>query len=260
MVVEHNITRQKQAEARVYEALEKEKELNELKSRFVSMASHEFRTPLSTILSSASLLSRYHDPQYTEKRTKHITRIQSSVRNLVGILEDFLSLDKLEAGKIRCQPVPIELRGLLEEVIGDMELNLKKGQQIVFDFQAVDEVVLDPNLLRNVVINLTSNAIKYSPEGSEVGIRVWTEGDFIFIKIDDQGVGIPKEEQVHLFDRFFRAGNVTNIQGTGLGLNIVKKYLGLMKGAISFKSEEGIGSEFTVKLPVILQHEEDLID
>lgn len=260
LVVEHNISRQKQAEARVYAALEKERELNELKSRFVSMASHEFRTPLSTILSSASLLSRYDKPEHHERKEKHITRIQSSVRNLVGILEDFLSLDKLEAGKIGCQPVEFELIGVIDEVVGDMELNLKKDQRIELNNQVTDRVHLDPKLLRNILINLVSNAIKYSPEGSVVGIDSYTEEDFIFIKVKDQGIGIPKEEQVHLFDRFFRAGNVTNIQGTGLGLNIVQKYLGLMQGEITFKSEESIGSEFIVKLPVILKHEEDPID
>ncbi len=260
LVVEHNISRQKQAEARIYAALEKERELNELKSRFVSMASHEFRTPLSTILSSASLLTRYTQPQHEERKSKHIARIQSSVRNLVGILEDFLSLDKLEAGKIRCQPMDLKLIDVIEEVVGDMELNLKKDQRIEVDNQVVDQVHLDPKLLRNILINLVSNAIKYSPEGSVVGIDTHTEADFIFIRVKDQGIGIPKEEQVHLFDRFFRAGNVTNIQGTGLGLNIVQKYLGLMQGEITYKSEESVGSEFTVKLPVILKHEEDPVD
>ncbi len=260
LVVEHNISRQKQAEARIYAALEKERELNELKSRFVSMASHEFRTPLSTILSSASLLTRYTQPEHEEKKTKHITRIQSSVRNLVGILEDFLSLDKLEAGKIVCQPTELYLSDLIEEVVGDMELILKKEQRIEVNNSATDLVQLDPKLLRNILINLISNAAKYSSEGSVVWINSYIKADFIFIKVRDQGIGIPKDEQVYLFDRFFRAGNVTNIQGTGLGLNIVQKYLGLMQGEITYKSEESVGSEFTVKLPVILKNEEDPFD
>lgn len=260
LVVEHNISRQKVAEAQMYEALEKERVLNELKSRFVSMASHEFRTPLSTILSSAGLLTRYDQPEHADKRGRHINRIQKSVRNMVGILEDFLSLDKLEAGMIDCDPVSFDLQSLIDDLVSDMRLSLKVGQTIVVHFEGDTEVFLDPKLVRNVLVNLISNAIKYSPEQSVVEIWVDRGIGELNLKVVDQGIGIPEKEQSQLFGRFFRAGNVTNIEGTGLGLNIVQKYLALMKGEVSFESEEGKGSEFRVKLPVKLSYEKDTVD
>lgn len=257
LVVEHNISRQKQAQEEVKRALEKERELNVLKSRFVSMASHEFRTPLSTILTSTSLLARYEKPEHVEKREKHMARIKNSVRNLTGILDDFLSLDKLETGAVACNPMAFDFKALMAEVVEEMSVLLKPQQHIRWEFSGDPNVTLDPKLLKNILINLLSNASKYSPEGSEIELTGEQSGDQLRVEVNDQGIGIPMEEQVYLFDRFFRATNATNIQGTGLGLNIVKKYLQLMSGEISFRSSPGYGTSFTIDLPTKLPHEKD---
>lgn len=260
LVVEHNISRQKQAQEEVRRALEKERELNELKSRFVSMASHEFRTPLSTILTSTSLLTRYDKPEQAPKRQKHLARIQTSVRNLTGILDDFLSLDRLETGAVGCQPMPFDFKEVMDEVVEEMGVILKANQKVNSSFTGSPKVTLDPKLVKNIIINLLSNAIKYSPEGSVIDLHARSNNGHVHMEVADQGIGIPKEDQVHLFDRFFRATNATNIQGTGLGLNIVRKYLHLMHGEISFESEPGIGTRFFVSLPSNLHHEKDSAD
>ena len=239
--------RQNQEELR--RSLEKEKELSELKSRFVSMASHEFRTPLTTIASSAELLGLYTESAQQEKRDKHLRRIQSSVTNLTGILGDFLSLSKLEEGKIQINPVYFTVEELGEEVVEEMQSLLKPGQKIQTDFQSGHlEAYLDKKILKNIFINLLSNAIKYSGENSTVFFQLEQDGQNISASIRDGGIGIPKEDQKHLFTRFFRAANSVNIQGTGLGLNIVKRYVDLLGGKIRFKSEEGKGTSFFVDI------------
>ncbi|MCB9041960.1 MAG: PAS domain-containing sensor histidine kinase [Lewinellaceae bacterium] len=239
--------RQNQEELR--RSLEKEKELSELKSRFVSMASHEFRTPLTTIASSAELLGLYTESAQQEKRDKHLRRIQSSVTNLTGILGDFLSLSKLEEGKIQINPVYFTVEELGEEVVEEMQSLLKPGQKIQTDFQSGHlEAYLDKKILKNIFINLLSNAIKYSGENSTVFFQLEQDGQNISASIRDEGIGIPKEDQKHLFTRFFRAANSVNIQGTGLGLNIVKRYVDLLGGKIRFKSEEGKGTSFFVDI------------
>lgn len=230
-------------------ALQKEIQLNELKSRFVSMASHEFRTPLATILSSISLIDRYHDPENKEKRIKHINRIKSNVGNLTNILNDFLSLSKLEEGKIGNKPSEFDLFKVLLEVIEEMTSQAKDGQVIQFESEGEPNVEMDEHLLKNIIMNLISNAIKYSPMNSSIGVKVKNIDGKAFISVSDQGMGIPMEEQKHLFQRFFRANNATNIQGTGLGLSIVQKYIELMQGSIEFESKEGEGTIFSLILP-----------
>ena len=239
----------KKAEKEILKALEKEKELSELKSRFVSMASHEFRTPLTTIASSANLIKKYPESNQQDKREKHIGRIQNNVKNLTGILNDFLSLEKLESGAIQLKLEKISLHSVLEEAIQDLSVILKKGQTI--DCQKGEDVLVitDPYLLQNLLYNLVSNASKYSDENKPIIVRCLSDSDQIKIEVEDEGIGIPKAEQKNMFERFFRANNVTNIQGTGLGLNIVKKYVDLLRGNISFESEEGKGSIFRVTLP-----------
>jgi PAS domain S-box-containing protein len=232
-------------------ALEKEKELNELKSRFVTMASHEFRTPLSTILSSASLIARYVDGKDQDKRDKHISRIKSSVSNLTGILNDFLSLSRLEEGQIHNHPVEVNLNSVMEEIQDEMISVLKDGQRLESVFPEDEiQLLIDKNLLKNICINLLSNAIKYSEEGKTIFFTVQLADHKLNIEIKDQGLGIPEDEQVHVFNRFFRAHNASNIQGTGLGLNIVKKYIDLLEGEINFKSKSFEGTTFFVTLPV----------
>lgn len=236
----------------IQKALEKEKELSELKSRFVSMASHEFRTPLSTILSSISLLSRYTETSQQDKRDKHINRIKSSVRNLTGILNDFLSLSKLEEGKIENQPSEFDIGELCPEVIDEIQGLLKDGQEIVHEGLGSPLFVRwDKRLVKNILFNLLSNAIKYSDEGKKIFMKERLEEDFFLIDIVDQGIGIPDADQPYLFTRFFRAANATNIQGTGLGLNIVKRYIDLVGGSITFESQLNEGTIFTVCLPLL---------
>ena len=231
-------------------ALEKEKKLNELKSRFVSTASHEFRTPLGTILSSASLIARYVGEGENDKRLKHIERIKSAVNTLTDILNDFLSLDKLEQGFIKHDPESIILSDVLTSIFDDMKPLLKEGQNIVLINEITEKrVVLDVKLFKNVMFNLISNAIKYSEPDQHIEVISKLCNSCLQVAVKDYGMGIAKEEHKHLFERFFRANNVTNIQGTGLGLNIVKKYLDIMSGEIEFESELNKGSTFTITIP-----------
>jgi len=231
-------------------SLEKEKELSELKSRFVSMASHEFRTPLTTIASSSELVGLYTSTEQQEKRDKHLRRIKSAVANLTGILGDFLSLSKLEEGKIQINPVYFTLKELGEEITEEMKSLLKTGQKIQVGFQeGLTETFLDKKILKNIFINLLSNAIKYSGEHTTVYFELARGEQFIRAVIRDEGIGIPETEQKHLFSRFFRAANAINIQGTGLGLNIVKRYVDLLDGNIRFESGEGKGTTFFVEIP-----------
>ena len=240
---------------KIEKTLDKERELNELKSRFVSMASHEFRTPLSTILSSATLVGKYEKEDQKEKREKHLDRIKSSVKNLTSILNDFLSIDKLEDGKISINRSQFLFSELINEAVGEMEYFLKQDQFIsVNNSIAANQLVeSDRNVIKNILINLLSNASKYSADGKEIFLSINLIGNNVQIDIKDNGIGIPKEEQTKVFtNRFFRAGNVTNIEGTGLGLTIVKKYLSILGGDISFKSVQYEGTTFSITLPNII--------
>lgn len=250
LIVVQNITELKNAETEILLSLEKEKSLNEMKSKFVSIASHEFRTPLSTILSSVSLLEKYYKPEDAEKRAKHIDRIKSSVKNLTEILNDFLSLEKLEAGNVQSRPCHFDLVHFSEEIREELQVLARPGQQIIYRHEGpTQDVNMDKQLLRNVCINLLNNAIKYSQEGKTIEFTT-TIGNEINILVVDHGMGIPSEDQEHLFERFFRAANVTAIQGTGLGLNIVRRYVQLLNGNIEFSSEINKGTTFTVKIPL----------
>ena len=245
-----NITEQKRTEMEMLNALKKERELGELKSRFVSMASHEFRTPLSTILSSANLIARQNEPGKEEQRLKNVERIKSSVKNLVDILNEFLSLGRLEEGKVSVNPEAFDLVEFMEAIVQELEHAQKPGQQVRIDTQSPSiPVTLDKQFVRNIFLNLLSNALKYSPEGKPVDIVLKQQPASIQVQIADQGVGIPEDEHKHLFDLFFRARNATNIQGTGLGLPIVKKYIDLMQGDIAVVSRLESGTTFTVTLP-----------
>lgn len=231
-------------------SLEKEKELNELKSRFVSMASHEFRTPLSTIMSSASLLSKYNDPSHIERKEKHVSRIKSAVDNLTGILNDFLSLSKLEEGKISVNVEEVNIETLLNLVIDEVEGIMKEGQEIKqLVFGKAQKLYTDPRILKNIFFNLITNAIKYSLPDRIIMCEIHFNNEFLIFKVKDKGIGIPEFEQKFLFERFFRASNVENIQGTGLGLNIVKSYIDLLGGIIEMTSKESEGSTFSINLP-----------
>ncbi len=242
----------RQTEQEIRKALEREKELSELKSRFVSMASHEFRTPLSTILSSADLVEAYTKEEQQEKRERHTNRIKSAVANLTNILNDFLSLSRLEEGRIEVHPRYFNLRDFSKETFEELNALLKSGQSIQHTENIEsEEIWLDSRLLKNILFNLLSNAIKYSDPGKPIYCKMDLQENQLKITIADEGIGIPKEEQQHVFSSFFRAHNVENIQGTGLGLNIVKRYLDLLEGDISFESELGKGTSFYITIPLV---------
>jgi PAS domain S-box-containing protein len=246
-VFTRNISDLKKVEEDLREALNKERELGELKSRFVSMASHEFRTPLSTILSSASLSAQYTLTEQQDKREKHYQKIKSSVTSLTGILNDFLSLSRLEEGRVETHFEDVDFSIFCMEMAEEINPILRQGQHIFVKHSHESMVLqMDKKLMKMILINLLTNASKYSDEGAEIHCIVKKDNNALEIDIIDQGIGIPDEDKPHMFDRFFRASNAMNIKGTGLGLNIVKRYVELMGGTIKFKSELGKGSTFTV--------------
>lgn len=238
-----------QSKDELAKALAAERELGELKSRFVSMASHEFRTPLSAVLTSASLIEKYPDGDQQDKRLRHIQRIKSSVNHLNDILEEFLSVGRLEEGRVEANWSPVNVPALVSEVVSDLQGMLKAGQRIQSAFNGQETVPSDLSLLRKILVNLLSNAIKYSGENQSV----WLEADglnrALQLTIRDEGIGISPDDQKHLFERFFRAKNVTNLAGTGLGLHIVAKYLELLGGTIDLTSQLGQGTTVTLMLP-----------
>ncbi len=233
-------------------AFEREKELNELKSRFVTVASHEFRTPLSTILSSAYLLDKYNEAQGDPKTKKHIHRIQGAVEGMKNILEDFLSLGKMEEGLVQTniEYIPAEsLASVIADLLHSMDGILKVGQQLKFANNVQQKVYVDVNLLKNILINLVSNSIKFTNENGEINVYAEIADGNLIVTVEDNGIGIPEDEQHHLYERFFRARNANDIQGTGLGLHIVGKYLELLNGGMSMKSALNEGTTFSFYIP-----------
>ena len=240
-----------QAKEEVSQSLEKEKELGQLKSRFVSMASHEFRTPLSSIQLSAVLIDKYTQQIENPNVVKHIGKIKNAVGNLTGILNDFLSLERLEAGRVEPVYTSFDLLKFAEEITEEMQLVAKQNQHIIYQHTGTASVVtLDQNLLKNCIINLIGNAIKYSGEDTFIEFNTEVNGGQLIIIIKDNGIGIPDNDQKHLFGAFFRAHNTGNIPGTGLGLNIVTRYAGLMNGRIAFESKVNLGTSFTISFPL----------
>jgi PAS domain S-box-containing protein len=231
-------------------ALSKERELSDLKSRFVSMASHEFRTPLSTIQSSVSLIGKYTEQEDQEKRMKHIQRVHSAVSNLTDILNDFLSIGKIEEGKISIHKTVFDLSEQISRIVNEIIPILKKGQKIQYDHQGPTEVELDNTLISNIMINMLSNASKFSNENSIINIKTEVNKEYILISIQDNGLAIAEDDKKHLFERFFRGKNVVNIQGTGLGLHIVSKYIEIMNGSIEVESELETGTTFIIKFNI----------
>ncbi len=228
-------------------ALEREREVNDIKSKFVTIASHEFRTPLTTLLSSTFLIEQLIKANETDKTGKHIQRIKDAVRSLTLILEDFLSLEKLEQGKIHVTSEVIDLPSFIQDIVDKLNGITKEGQEIFYKHSGLPEIPLDKKILENVLHNLLSNAIKYSSK--DVNLSTDVHANHLSISVSDQGIGIPVREQAHLFDMFFRASNVSNIQGTGLGLNIVKRYIELLGGTIDFTSSSA-GTTFKICIPL----------
>lgn len=241
-----------QSKLELSDALDAEKDLGEMKSKFVSMASHEFKTPLATILSSSYLLEKYNERDEPAKRAKHINRIKHAANDMKMILDDFLSADKLDEGVVSAKPEIMVAQKWFEElddVIQDMGLHRKEGQNINVNCEGEHDVLIDSRLLKNICINIISNAIKFTPENGTIDVYCSITEDEVTVIVKDNGIGISDDDQRHLFERFFRARNAVNIQGTGLGLNIVVRYIELLKGTIEFESELDRGSTFTIRIP-----------
>jgi PAS domain S-box-containing protein len=249
--LEKEIERRKEAENKIKEALRKERELNELKTKFLSLVSHEFKTPLSGIMTSSSLIGKYVKEDQQDKRQKHINTITSKVKYLNNILDDFLSVERLETGKVNYKLNTFPLSKIINEVIYNANMLLKEGQLINYP-EKIDaiELTFDEKVLELVLTNLVNNAIKYSPEHTVIDIQVFNLGGKLEIVISDQGIGIPKKEQKYIFNRYFRAENALLNQGTGIGLNIAKSHLENLGGDITFESVENSGSSFKVYVPI----------
>jgi PAS domain S-box-containing protein len=244
-----NITEKNRLEDELVKALEKEKELGDLKSRFVTMACHEFKTPLATILSSVFLLENYSGEDYVKEKGVHTNRIRRSVNNLTMILNEFLSLEKLEGNKVKVFHSDLNLPRYINDLICEIEAIKQKGQQIEYHHTGEETIHLDPHLLWSIVTNLISNALKYSREGDKISVTSEFKENTITITVKDPGMGIPEEEHKHIFGRFNRARNAMNFEGTGLGLHIVEKNVKLFNGTINFTSQLNEGTEFRVVIP-----------
>ncbi|QYA25241.1 PAS domain S-box protein [Gramella sp. MT6] len=249
--LEEEITKRKKAEKKIKDALQKEKELSELKTKFLSLVSHEFKTPLSGILTSATLAEKYKKEEHQEKREKHLITIRNKVHYLNNILNDFLSIERLDSGRGQYKFSHFRLRRLINEVIYNANITLKDGQEIAYPKDIEDiELYMDEKILELILSNLLGNAIKYSPENTLIKFSVNFEGELIEFVVEDQGRGIPEKDQKHIFERYFRAENALLDQGTGIGLNIAKTHLENLGGTINFESEENKGTTFTVKVPI----------
>ncbi|WP_029037654.1 PAS domain-containing sensor histidine kinase [Salinimicrobium xinjiangense] len=250
--LELEVKRRKEAENRIKNALQKEKELSELKTKFLSLVSHEFKTPLSGILTSVVLAGKYKLEEQQDKREKHLNTIKNKVHYLDNILNDFLSIERLESGKVNYKFSTFSLSKLINEVIYNANVTLKSGQNIEYprDLEGI-ELHQDEKILELVLSNLLSNAIKYSPENTLIKFEVELKTKKILFKVTDQGMGIPEKDQKHIFERYFRAENALLNQGTGIGLNIAKVHLENLGGTISFSSKENSGTRFIVELPLI---------
>jgi signal transduction histidine kinase len=249
LILEEAVEQLEITKVELHNSLEKERELNELKTRFVSMASHEFRTPLTTMLTSLSLVTKYGENNDKTSQAKHVGKIKSSIHNLIDILNDFLSVSKLEEGKIENLPEMLNIQTYISDIISEMEFLAVNNQIIQYNHTGESIGNVDKKLLKNILFNLISNAIKFSPEGGIIDVKSSIEDSKFKISVQDHGIGISKEDQKHLFERFFRGHNATHIQGTGLGLSIIAKYAELMNGTIDFESQENKGTTFTIIIP-----------
>lgn len=248
--LEAEIKKRKKAEHQISEALRKERELGELKTKFLSLVSHEFKTPLSAILTSATLIQKYTQTEQQDRREKHLKTIQNKVKYLNNILNDFLSIERLESGKTTFKFESFPLSKVINEVIYNANMLLKDGQRINYP-ENIDGIMInfDEKILELSLTNLINNAIKYSPEHTTIDIEVIPLTDSLSISVKDEGIGIPEDEQKFIFNRYFRAENALLNQGTGIGLNIVKGYMENLNGSIAFESTENIGSTFTITIP-----------
>jgi PAS domain S-box-containing protein len=247
----HDITQRKQAEAELLKALETERELSELKTRFVSMASHEFRTPLTTIVSSTEILERYLNKMSPEQKDKHLARILTAAQHMTELLEEVLILGRINAGQLQYHPAPLNLEQMAHDALEQAQLTAGPNIEFVVSIGGTCPTVnLDEKLMRHILTNLLSNAVKYSPQGGTVQFHLDCGPDNATIRLQDEGIGIPKKDQDRLFEPFHRAENVDTIPGTGLGLAITKQAVDLQGGSIAVESEVGVGTTITITIPV----------
>lgn len=240
-------------------SLNKEKELNNLKTKFITLASHEFKTPLSAILSSTELMGKYADLQNVEKRQEHLEKVKAMIGRLNGMLDDFLTLENIEIGVIKPIYNYFKISDLTGAILQNSTPFLKTKQVIIFESVPDDTIYHDKKIINIILTNLLFNAIKYSNESSNIKVKISVNNANIYFSVKDNGIGIPKNEQNLIFNRFFRAKNALFYPGTGIGLNIVKGYVSNLNGNISFKSAENIGTTFNVQLPKIISHEKENI-
>ena len=257
-----DITHIKQAEQDILNALEKEKELGDLRSRFISMASHEFRTPLTIISSSTEMMEKYYQRLSEDKKQQHFKRIQSSIKHMIELLNDVLTMSKAEAEKIAFNPQSLDILSFCRDLIAELQLSSSK-HTIIFTIPETPEinsqdpliVEFDPKLLRQILTNLLTNAIKYSLSESNIDLNLKVEELELIFEVKDHGIGIPVDDLNKLFTTFHRATNTGNIQGTGLGLAIIKKCVDLHQGEIEVHSILNEGSTFTLRLPKVFKHQ-----
>ncbi|MBD1925179.1 PAS domain S-box protein [Trichocoleus sp. FACHB-90] len=259
VVNSRDITIRKRAEEDMLEALQKERELNELKSRFVAMVSHEIRNPLNTILAATQILENYSDKWSVDKKREFFERIKKNVKTMTALLDNVLIIGRSDQRRLEVKPVPLDLEKFTRNLIEEIKLSTSCKHAIAFEKHTNDacinqsqciSVCLDESLLRHILTNLLTNAIKYSPEGSTIRFNLLCQNEQAIFQIQDEGIGISPEDQQQLFESFQRASNVKNIPGTGLGLAIVKRCVDLQGGNIAVTSEIGVGTTFTVTLPL----------
>jgi PAS domain S-box-containing protein len=249
LILKEALKKLEESQKDLSDALDKEKQLNEIKTRFVSMASHEFRTPLSTVLSSAALISKYTEGEQQDQRNRHVEKIRNSVKHLNDLLEDFLSLGKLDEGKVETHPAAFNAKEAILDIFDDLKGLLKPGQEFSYEHTGTESVYADKKMIKNIFVNLLTNAIKFSEEGKTIEIKSYVDTEGLHFSVKDHGIGIPEEDQQHLFSSFFRGKNVLNIQGTGLGLHIIKRYLSIINGSIQLESRLNEGTKFDVFVP-----------
>lgn len=247
-----DITERKRAEAERMKAIEREKELRELKARLISMTSNEFRIPISTIFATTELLENYGSTWSEDKKVQHYEIIESSVKRMTELLDNVLVLGKADAGKLKFNPAPLVLKDFCTNLVEEIQLASAENQRITFSYSGdyINVVCLDEKLLQNILRNLLTNALKYSSQNTTVNFSCYCKETEAIFEIQDQGIGIPTEEQHQIFESFYRAKNVGSVPGSGLGLTIVQKSVELQGGKITVNSEVGVGTTFTVNLPL----------
>lgn len=250
VLVFRDISERKRVEIAMRQQLEKERKLNQVQTEFIHTVSHEYRTPLAVILACSQLIERNVESLSPEKLQRNCHKIQQSVKYMVRLLEDLLTFNKVESGELKFNPAPLDLKKFCTQLVKEYKLLDNNQHKIQVNFRSKNcAACFDSQLLQQILGNLLSNALKYSSVGSAIALVITNKNNQIIFQVQDKGIGIPLEDQPHIFDPFYRALNVGTLRGTGMGLTIVKKAVNLHEGTISFKSEVRVGTTFTVTLP-----------